>query len=101
MLAQRVDDVGKVFGRGRQVEQPIALGSRLLIDVLEQILQTRVTRIIVEVHRVIADLGDKRRQRGIVLVNSAARDDAVLHVWRKGSFERAPGDADHRDLLGQ
>ena len=55
LSAQLLDDVGKVFRRGGEVEKPVAVGALLLVDLFKQGFQLAVAFGIVEIHRVIGD----------------------------------------------
>ena len=101
MLAEILDDVREVLRRRCQVEQPVALRAVLRIHLRQQLLQPFVTRVIIEVHLVIADPADKLIQLRIVRLHAAAGLDAFLHVGGKRLLQRTPRHPDDREVLRQ
>jgi hypothetical protein len=95
------DNFGKVFRRRRQVEQPVPLGSLLLVDPLEQGLQFVVAARVVEVHGEIAHFPHELVELFLALLHSSELENAFAHVFFKLSLQRPPGYANHRKFLRQ
>jgi hypothetical protein len=99
VIAEVFDDVGEVLRRGCEVEEAVPPGAELRIDLGEHTLQRVVAGGIIEVHRMIVDAFHERVELGVVLVDTAAADDSLFHIFGKGLLERPPGDADNREVL--
>ena len=101
MLAEEFDDVGEVLGRGGEIEETVAAGAELLVELAEFFVEGVVAGGVVEVHGVVLDLVDEGGELGVGLIDAASADDAVLHVGGEGVLQRAAGYADDGDLFGQ
>ena len=99
VLAEVVDDVGEVLGRGGEVEEAVAAGVELLVELGELGLERVVAGWVVEVHGVVLDAVDEGGELGIGLFDAASADDAFLHVGGEGVLEGAAGYADDGEVL--
>ena len=101
VATEEADDVSEELGGDGEVEQAIAAGAGLRVDVGEVLLEVLVAVVVVEVHGEVLDLVHEGLELGVVLIDAAALEDAVLHVGREGLGEVTPGDADDGELFGE
>ena len=101
VLAEALGDIGEVLGRDSEVEEPVALGAELLVEIGEEALELFKARIVVEVGRKVPHTIHERLQLGVAGVNAAALENAILHVRGKGGGQIAARYAHDREVLGE
>ena len=101
VLAEVLDDVGEELGRGGEVEEAVAAGVELSVELGELRLEAVVACGVVEVHGEVVDVLDEGVELGVGGFDTAALDDAVLHVGGEVVAERAAGDADDGEFFGK